>query len=470
MDVISRLEGFPYVLENIFQYFDTATVLVTENVSRTWKRLITSLNLWKCVWKTNVRMSLTWKTLSVRMEDLQPQLWHRMKKDNASSYREACQYMEENFRQISQSSKKNLHLQALKNEDEDEDDEDECSEHIYRLNEKYVFISLASRVRIFNRWTKQLVKEFLCHIGQVVDMQLTERFLAVQRYSRTVSYDQIDVYDVLKLVHIQTLKIERNQKKLVGSWATKFGLGSDVLVFSRAFRHEDHLMIRVHRWNPSAARFICDTETEHRLEADFSDYKRFVHLDIMYDFYVDDKYLIFDFDSVLREDMVRRIQVLSLETMQPVRERQFADGVYRGNIRKEYHDGGIVVQSCTADGLPCVALWDVDMDTVQPIADHPKRFDYSFAMAHHRFQVVVVEKRGLLMQSLLMQSLLMQSLLIQRGQPTSNSVVAIPSECSFYDLNFNCRHFYYDGLQMLAESHFNEFDQKCEVFIVDLIG
>ena len=107
--------------------------------------------------------------------------------------------------------------------------------------------------------------------------------------------------------------------------------------------------------------------------------------------------------------------------MQLVRESKFHANF--ANIRKEYHDGGIVVETYPAEGQPsCVALWDVDKETVQLIVDHPSQFDYPFKMTHHPFQIVVKERQN--PQKLL---------LVKCGQPTRNSVV--PNEradtCSF---------------------------------------
>ena len=131
VDIISQLEGVSHVLEEIFFHVDAATVCESVKVSTTWKRLINSLNLWKCVWKKNLKMLPTWRTLAVRMEHLQPQLWDRMKKGDASSYQGACRYVEGNIRQISQSAKKNLNFKAVHKVD--------CGS-VVRMNDKYIFI------------------------------------------------------------------------------------------------------------------------------------------------------------------------------------------------------------------------------------------------------------------------------------------------------------------------------------------
>ena len=564
MDIISQLEGVPHVLEEIFLYLDTATVSEAEEVSTAWKRLITSLDLWKwCVWKKNMRMSSTWKALSARMEYFQPQLSDRMKEGDSSSYKEACRYVEGNIRQISQSGMKNFNFQALANENgilnkttnvirmndnyvfigsggkvsivsrwthqvvkefvsqfcsdvydmqlnerflvvqlhnenveydqidvydvqklmhiqmlvtnkinhrlrknfnfqalANENDTLNNTARVIRMNEKYIFIGGKGIVSIFNRWNRQLVKDFVGQfVSDVYDMQLNERFLVVQLHNENVEYDQIDVYDVQKLVYIQTLV---TNKIYHGLFYPSFGLGSNVLFICETSKRLDHLLFHVHRWNPSAAQFVRDTETEDRpkvaLDDEQSRYSRI---------YVDEKYLIADF-TYFREDNVRHIRVFSLETMQLVRERQFVDRHYKfftNHIRHEYHDGGIVVNTCRADGQPCVALWDVDKDTVQPMADHPTQFEYSIAMTHHPFQIVF-KKRENPQQLLLVQ---------RRGQLTRNSGIAMPSQCWVHtpDLNLRRKNFIFDGLQMIAIIEHNTSSYRSiewKIMMADLVG
>ena len=439
LDFISQLEGVPHVLENIFQYLDVATILEAEKISTTWQRLLTNPNVWKCVWKRNMRIPSTWKALSGRMEHFQPKLWDRMKKCDSSSYQEACRYVQGNIRQISQSGMKNLNFQALTTE----------NYHMardIRMNEKYVFICQENQVTIINRWTRELVKEFVCR-GPVIDMQLDERFLVVQL--ETIPCHQIDVYDVQKLVHIQML--ETKTLKL------DFGLGSDVVFIYERYMQLEHLIFEVHRWNPTAARFVRDTETEHRLNlVDF----RFTPSNL----YVDEKYLIFDFTNIWPGK--RLIQVFSLETMQLVRERQFEYNISKLNfIRTEYHDGGIVVQTCTADGKLGVALWDVDKDTVQPMAGH-SRYQFSCAMAHHPFQIAMKEMKEKKNEFYQVKSI--KLLLVQRGQLTRNSIIAKPSQ-SFVHIPFNCRDsFMFDGLQIIAKTY-SSSESRYEIVMADLV-
>ena len=427
VDIISQLEGVPHVLEEIFHHVDIATIRQSVNVSTTWKRLINSLNLWKCVWKKNLKMSPTWRTLSTRMEHLQPQLWDRMKKCDASSYREAFRYVEGNVRQISQSAKENLYFQTVFN----------AYFHIsiFRMNDKYVFTNDMSQVLIYNRWTRQLVKHFRC--GYVLDMQLNDRFLVV-RLS-----DEIVVYDVQKLECIQKLEIDELD------CAATFCLGLDVVFIYEKRMHEDHLEFGVHRWNASAARFFRDTETEERLKVTFVDFNDM-------SMYVDEKFLILDF--YIWADYSRLIQIFSLETMQLIRERKFG---YNSGIRAEYHDGGIVVHTFPADGRPsCVALWDVDKDTVQPIADHPSRFVDSFTMTHHPFQIVVTEGED---QEKL--------LLLRRGQPTKNSLIDMSYQhCVHCPFTFPLSSLYFDGVQMIAISENWLYNGRREIEMADLVG
>ena len=433
MDIISHLEGVPHILENIFLHLDIATAWETLMVSTTWNRLFTSTcspSLWKCVWKKNVRMSPTWRALSARMEHFQSQLWDRMKEGDCSSYQEACRYVQGNVQQISQSAMKNFNFQVLSTDTDCE---------VIRMNEKYVFFGGKNKVVIFNRWTRERVKEFVgTALDNVDDMQSNERFLVVHFGHR------FDVYDAQKLVLIQTLE----PRRAIRSDIAELVLGSDFLVICVRSLLWGTFMFDVHRWNPSAARFVRVTEAKHKLKED--------SVRLFPKIFVDEKYLIIDCTRDSDNDP-GFIKVFSLETMQLVRERQF---VNHYDIQREYHNGGIVIKTCTADGEPCVAFWDVDKDTVQPMADHPSQFSFSFAMTHHPFQIVVkkVENSH-------------QLLLVQRGQPTDNGVIAIPSQCCV-NRDFSYNHVYFDGLQMIAKSssHTPDGQSNREIWIADLIG
>ena len=461
-------------------YFDTATLSETEKVSLARKQLITSLNLWRIVWKKNVRLSVTagkqhlrlqlrdrmkrgdpssyqetlryvkermsptGKALWARMQHLQPQLWDRMKKGDPSSYREAYDYVEGNIRQISQFGMNSVNYQTLAIEYGSKRDTE------IRMNDKYVFTGGRDKVSILNRWTRKTVKDLVFR-GSVGDMQLNERFLVVHVHNRTEKHDQIDVYDVQKLVHIQTLEtIHSSDLKI-------FGLGSDVVFFSEKEMQYKHLMFHVHRWNPSAARFVRDTDTEDRLKV-----ASHVHRYTLRQIYVDDQFLIVDF---AKNAIVRLIQVYSLETMQLVRERQFDDVVFKFSLKREYHDGGIVVETRSAGGQRCLALWDVVKDTIQPMADHPSQFEHSFAMSHHPFQIVMTKGENS-----------QQLLLVQRGQPTRNGVFALPSRNCVQTPYFHSisEIFYCDGLQMLALSYqsCSKTDRRNEIVIriADMLG
>ena len=442
MDIISHLEGVPHILENIFLHLDIATAWETLMVSTTWNRLFTSTcspSLWKCVWKKNVRMSPTWRALSARMEHFQSQLWDRMKEGDCSSYQEAYRYVQGNVQQISQSAMKNFNFQVLSTDTDCE---------VIRMNEKYVFFGGKNKVVIFHRWTRERVKEFVgTALDNVDDMQSNERFLVVHFGHR------FDVYDAQKLVLIQTLE----PRRAIRSDIAELVLGSDFLVICVRSLLWGTFMFDVHRWNPSAARFVRDTDTEDRLKV-----ASHVHRYTLRQIYVDDQFLIVDF---AKNAIVRLIQVYSLETMQLVRERQFDDVVFKFSLKREYHDGGIVVETRSAGGQRCLALWDVVKDTIQPMADHPSQFEHSFAMSHHPFQIVMTKGENS-----------QQLLLVQRGQPTRNGVFALPSRNCVQTPYFHSisEIFYCDGLQMLALSYqsCSKTDRRNEIVIriADMLG
>jgi len=231
----------------------------------------------------------------------------------------------------------------------------------------------------------------------------------------------------------------------------KFCLGSDVIFICAQESQSKDYKFDVHRWCASAARFVRDTDTEDRLKVT-SVYNAYI------DVYVDDKYLIINFNYWVNGS--RLIKVFCLETMQLLRERKFYSILSsRYKIWNEYHDGGIVVWTRQIGRRSsCVALWDVDKDTVQPITDHPNQFLHSFTMTHHPFQIVVQKEKKST-----------QLLLVQRGQPTGNSFIDMPSQLCVPNDLFYRNNLCFDGVQMIAQ-FYDQSKNEFKIMMADLVG
>ena len=469
LDIISHMERMPHALEEILGHVDRTTLMETVAVSTTWKRLITATTVWKCCeqWRRNVIEKPTWKILGASMEHFRPKLLDRIMNESASSYVEACQYVKENLRQILQLNLNNrvrdplkVTFASLKTK----------VDGVFRVNEKCVYTVGWASVEIFNRWTGRIVGVLEeVRLGRnswatVEDMQLNERVLAVKFERHNLDGDyEIEVYDLENLRRIQIVSCQTtalNDHILT----TSFCLGANVLITYEWYRDLQSLIIRVHRWNPVSAQFDIGPQDQHRIQ-EFSTIDQFTHSKI----YVDTNYLIVD----LKNDTARLIRVFNLKTMQQVGERQFTDNPH---IKKEYHDGGIVVQTCTANGQLCIAHWDVDKDTVEPIADHPIQFEYSFAMCYHPYQVVI--------ENMTNQP---QCFLVKQRRPSSNSStnctsLSIPSKFTFpmpdpimtvFRECFISRQdgifLYFDGVQLLYRT-WHSWSPDQTIHIENMIG
>ena len=90
------------------------------------------------------------------------------------------------------------------------------------------------------------------------------------------------------------------------------------------------------------------------------------------------------------------------------------------------------------------------------MAHYPSQFDESFAVAHPPLQILISERRRLL--------------LVPRGEPIGNSLIAMPVLDDDFEL------IYFDGLQMLAIKkqeidHEREYSiTDCEIMVADLNG
>ena len=311
---------------------------------------------------------------------------------------------------------------------------------LFRVNGKCVYVTEEKETKIYNRWTRRSVKRLKGlkknPWSYVMDVQLNERLIAVQAQHQSGSCS-IEIYDLENLNHIQTVASE---------YFSYFCLGSNVLITcERSVQDDQSLIMRVYRWNPFSVQFV-DMETQRLLAGRYPCSR----------IYVDRKYLIVD----LRTNNDRLIQVFNLETLQQVRERRFT---WNHHIRREYSDGGIVVE--TQD---CIALWDVDKDIVEPIADHPSDFYYSFAMSYHPYQIVIDHNT--------------KNQLGFLKRPSSNSStnstlvppippkMTIPCEVDGCPSDVRGGHFcYFDGVQLVYRAEKVKSSSKT-LHIVDMVG
>ena len=410
LDIISHLEEIPLVLEAILRHVDCTTLFKTVFVSKTWERLITNSTIWKRFQQTPVG-----KILCAGKENLGPKVLDRMgKRKKGSAPKSAiiclflCKFLKE---QIFPLNFKNPDRHPLKVTFSNE------LATMLVVNEKYLYIPRRRDIKIVNRWTERLVnvlegpKENPW--SRLKDVQLNERVIAVKAKHQSGNCS-ITVYELEHLNHVQSVEIDSH---------SSFCLGSNDLITCADSSHDVRSStISVYRWHSSSAEFVeFKTNQLPKLP-------KLAYYDTL--IYVDWKYLIVD----LAIGRSRIIRVFDLETIEKVRERRFTENF---RIRRQYSDGAIAVQSREQD---CVALWDVDKDTVEPIADHPTKFVYSFAMNYHPYQIVIDYKT--------------QPLYFLRRPLSNSSTIPIPKNSqNVMNVNnhygwawFTC---YFDGVQLM---------------------
>ena len=99
-DIVTELIGFPHILTDIFSGVSLETLLATEKVSPSWERILALPSIWTNIWRENTMVSLIWKRISARMEHRSPELFNRIKDNDASAYREAVNYVGKNISRI----------------------------------------------------------------------------------------------------------------------------------------------------------------------------------------------------------------------------------------------------------------------------------------------------------------------------------------------------------------------------------
>lgn len=375
MDALSRLEGHAHVLDDILRTLSYAALLEAEKVSPLWKRMIRHhyVAIWRGYWHNQLVVSTKWKMLSARLEHTQPELFDRMRAGDVSTYRQVCHHIEQNVGQmlecdlkkhrIYQTSSKHLNLKG----------------RMFRVNESSVFIGAHRKVIIVNRWTAEFVKELDMPFSCAIDLKLNESVLAVKLFG-----DSIVFYD---LVHYNKIQVV---KDLVGDYPyyRGFCLGSDFVATLATSRNKRALGINVRRVNAST-----------RLYGPDIDMTAVAHFDTEFwneKFYLDGNFLIVDVFS--RDCLTRVIKVFHAATLQQIRERTFRTLVWGMTLKQECHRGHIVVNHVTDDyGGPYLAVWNVEQDTVRPIAQLPPLhtkscFLYSAAMTHYPNQQFVLRK------------------------------------------------------------------------------
>ena len=370
MDIVTKLMGFPHILTAIFSGVSHETLLAAEQVSSSWKSVLSLIDIWRTRWRKNEKVSPMWKILSTRMEHREP------------NYREADKHVEGNIGRI-------LECSIIKYS---------CIPTNYTysslilgesckvlVDHRYIYSCFKlGKIRILNRWTRKCIKiiDPTSLYGQtIMGQRLSERHLTIKLRCGTIV-----IYDLATLNTTQIIRHNYFERKCGGG----FCVTSDILVnccydadrsvlIVRKFNHETGL------FGPGGIMVPLVYDSNYR------------------EVYCWDKYIIVD---TLQKNFVsyagrsgRTVTAFDMESVRPVKEKNFTEP-YNIITKRECHDGTIVSFDYDRD---CLVTWNVGKDIVQPIKEHSrkqgkdgyKETRYSARVDHHPdYQYIISESNG----------------------------------------------------------------------------
>ena len=343
MDALSRLNEYPHLLDQILISLNHSAVSTAESVSLPWKRMIHHhINVWKKKWNKNLALSSLWKILAARMEYCHPELFDEIKRGELSIYRQACDYMDQNVRAVLECHLENYPsypgFRIFNNA-------------TFKVDERYVYIATGEGIMVINRWTRQLMKQLdFFDEKTLTDLQKSGQYLVVKSFIGGI----VIIYDTETCMRIQTVSDHTEDFR----FSSDFYLRWDCLVNATMSKDKRSLMINLRRLNPATGVFGPHIEKTTVIRLDSLCWGKEICFD--------EKYLVVDMDS---EDFSARIiKVYDMESFELIRERTFA---HSSNIviKRECHDGVIVVLMGTDDTGRYLAAWNLENDLIQPIIE-----------------------------------------------------------------------------------------------------
>lgn len=379
-DALSLLRGYPHIVCNIFSVMNPTALLTAERVSPIWKQIISAPNIWKKNWKRNERISTIWRILSARLEKTNPEMFDRMKSGDVSAYRKAYVQVQRNIQQIEEYKERKRDVWEIA--DLPNSDYGRFISHFlkFQTDERHVYIigSVAPAISSFNptgqaviildRWTRNYVNSVVISGPGIKELQVNDRFLVIQQLSTgTIAVYRKADFQLIQTVHDQIdIFNSPNSDCHIGMC-----LGSDFLANMTLSRSHRLVVINVRRWNPSTNMFGPDVH--RRIEWNIGP-KSGVSPKI----YCDEKVLIFEYFT---RDWSRRIIIaFDIKSFKEIRHRVFNNAPEDSaqftwwrpqaqKIKREIHNGRIVVFDRSGDGQFFLATWDVLTSSIQPICN-----------------------------------------------------------------------------------------------------
>ena len=197
-DALTRLKGYPHLLDEIFTNLNEATLLEAEKVSPSWKEMIRQYNIYtsetkRTEWKRNMAEPPAWKILAASMEQNQPDLFNRMARGDTSTYHRAYSYVEASLKR--ECHMKTIHCQELP----------PGNFIAFRVNESRVFVCYRLKVTVINRWTRRIVQELYPSNRYLYNIQLSDRHITVGSFRSNIFIYDIETYELLQVLNDQTV-------------------------------------------------------------------------------------------------------------------------------------------------------------------------------------------------------------------------------------------------------------------------
>lgn len=374
MDIVRQLEEVAHISDQVFSASSCTTPLEAEKVSSLSNQIISMANIWRKR-RENAIVSPTWRALFTLMEHTRPELFERMEADDALANREASNYLEQKMQQILHGEIKIDHIYQLP------DDRNRSliftgDITVFRVNETNIYIGAHEKIIVCNRWTGQLVRQLNLPRQRVCDLQLNERVLVVSLATGSIAVYHLATLQFIQMINDQTCPFSYY------AYESGFYLGSEILVNLAKLEDGRSLVINVRQWDPVADQFgrrIEKTAVVHfGLEIDRAEV------------YSDANYLIVDVKTIRK----RVIKILDVKSLNQTAQKSWQLFRYPAAIKKEVHDGVVVLRNVSNESNTELVTWNLADDTVQLISDSLSHCShdlfYSAAVnnnAEHQFMI-----------------------------------------------------------------------------------
>ena len=209
--ILAKFARFPHLLEQVLLDLNTKALLAIDGLS-SWLEETQPIvsNIWKIHLRRNSKDSIIWRTLKARMQYTHREIWTGMRRDEADSYYQACQIIQE----MIDNHGDNFNVSAFHTQPKREKViELKGQVSAVEKNEYNIFIGFTSGVvEVRNRWTLGLISRINTGFQPVKNIQLNDWAFLVNFHSGDAKmYDLV----TLNLMH-SCPKVSRDNRRNIG--------------------------------------------------------------------------------------------------------------------------------------------------------------------------------------------------------------------------------------------------------------